>query len=96
MADRHSLGLMRDRFMRERERTTYRTARLLGHPEEYEPSKIDPAMKGDRDLILSVKIDGSLLSTSELLEELTKLVLEQGKQLKTLSDKLETPKGKSK
>jgi hypothetical protein len=96
MADQHSLGVMSARFLQERERSTYRTARLLGHPEEYEPSKVDPRMQGDRDLILTAKIDGGLLSTAELLEELTKLVITQQSQIKALTEKVETPKGSKK
>jgi hypothetical protein len=45
---------------------------------------------GDRDAVLNLRIEGGLLSGSELLEELTKLVVAQQAQIKSLTEKVET------
>jgi hypothetical protein len=98
MADRSSLSNMRAQFMQERERTTYRIAQMLDYPPEYDPCRINPNMAGDRDLIIACKIDGSLLSITELVEVLTKIVVAQQSQIKALAEKVDslTSKGSKK
>jgi hypothetical protein len=62
----------------------------LGFDPDWEPTQVDPNLMGDRDAVLNLRIEGGLLSGSELLEELTKLVVAQQAQIKSLTEKVET------